>query len=914
MPTRQQVPRPVVVGGTRYEPQSVLGEGGFAVVYRALGPEGTAVALKRTRAPADGDPAGPHAAAVREARLLGALQRQQALCVAIGIDARVQSAQPGAVGEVIAVIQLYGESLAQCLRRHAAMERPLPESDAVSAAAACNVALGWLHRQSPPVAHRDVKPENLLRDESPSSWGWRLCDFGSASREAVKCTTRQQVAEIGELLDRTTTMAYRPPEMVDLWRGQVVGPKGDVWSLGVLLYVALAQQLPFGDEQPLAILNCRYALPDRPLAVATWQAVRGMLVGDPDQRPDAWGARRLLEAAARETMARLPPMPPDEPPADASEVSPEASSPGGAQSRTGGGGVTGKLAGMLDWSIGAGGWSERYKGVGEGSPRGGGPRDADELSGSGSGAGETPDLPFPVTDDEGRRAGSDIDSGGGGGGSFFDRDHAQLGDAGDSVSGSDGPDFEREAAAALSPPARRNVTVRRSRVAAVRDWLERQRVLPTRGLALIHRDTPHLWVLRSTGTSPRTPQAKYMQRYIANLLSDPDVTPFFHYLSLRPSQTDPVVCFKSVCAVHEVVLQGPPESVDMIALRHGDWLDNAQRTWSHRRGPQTGSLPGIIGLYCDYLKTRLRPRARLRAARAPAAPEDDEDASELVECFSQGAALAAELSPPHPAGEEYFDTGVAPLWTDLHQQRRCLALAARGGLSGKRWQLKQHQLGTALQRWRMFVDAVSRHPPLAAYARAAATDAASEDLDKYEKELQQRMQEAAAQPQAAAPPAPSATGLAAAFGPPQDFGVPAPPASIPPPPQPAAAAAPPQPAAAPQGDAALAAAFSQPPTDFGATPADPFSQPPADFGATAAPAPAPASGAVSPDDLFGGGGQPQQQQQQQMPQSRLNVDTLFGQAGQQGALPPWLQGGYGAGYYQHPGMLPAQQQAWQYMR
>ena len=41
-------------------------------------------------------------------------------------------------------------------------------------------ALGHLHAQQPPMAHRDVKPENFLR--SAEDGRWKLADFGSVRR------------------------------------------------------------------------------------------------------------------------------------------------------------------------------------------------------------------------------------------------------------------------------------------------------------------------------------------------------------------------------------------------------------------------------------------------------------------------------------------------------------------------------------------------------------------------------------------------------------------------------------------------------------------------------------------------------------------------------------------------------------
>ena len=39
-----------------------------------------------------------------------------------------------------------------------------------------------------------------------------------------------------EDISRYTTLAYRSPEMIDLYSGHEIGFKSDIWALGCLLY------------------------------------------------------------------------------------------------------------------------------------------------------------------------------------------------------------------------------------------------------------------------------------------------------------------------------------------------------------------------------------------------------------------------------------------------------------------------------------------------------------------------------------------------------------------------------------------------------------------------------------------------------------------------------------------------------
>ena len=83
--------------------------------------------------------------------------------------------------------------------------------------------LAHVHEQR--VVHRDVKPSNVLLDDSDTAY---LADFGLArSLGSTRITTTSQV--VG-------TAAYLAPEQV---RGEEVGPPADVYALGLLLLECL---------------------------------------------------------------------------------------------------------------------------------------------------------------------------------------------------------------------------------------------------------------------------------------------------------------------------------------------------------------------------------------------------------------------------------------------------------------------------------------------------------------------------------------------------------------------------------------------------------------------------------------------------------------------------------------------------
>eukprot|EP00759_Apiculatamorpha_spiralis_P013016 PhF_6_TR19828/c0_g1_i1/m.28909/K08853/AAK; AP2-associated kinase len=152
-------------------------------------------------------------------------------------------------------------------------------------------ALAHLHGKSPPITHRDLKPENILLKEGV----YKLCDFGSATTEVYRDLPTSMITSLMDDFSRLFTLQYRAPETLDLWKKKTVGPKVDVWALGVLTFYMCFLELPF-EEQPLQILGGRYVIPPYTTncneKLETF--IRKLLVVDPDERPDIWEVSSLL--------------------------------------------------------------------------------------------------------------------------------------------------------------------------------------------------------------------------------------------------------------------------------------------------------------------------------------------------------------------------------------------------------------------------------------------------------------------------------------------------------------------------------------------------------------------------------------------------------------------------------------------
>jgi len=100
---------------------------------------------------------------------------------------------------------------------------------------------GLEHCHEHRIAHRDVKPENLLITRDGRLL---IADFGLSG-----------VIKDGELLNESCgSYNYAAPEII-LSR-PYAGPEVDIWSAGVVLYVMLTGKVPFGERKRTAT-ECR---------------------------------------------------------------------------------------------------------------------------------------------------------------------------------------------------------------------------------------------------------------------------------------------------------------------------------------------------------------------------------------------------------------------------------------------------------------------------------------------------------------------------------------------------------------------------------------------------------------------------------------------------------------------------------
>ncbi len=191
----------------------------------------------------------------------------------------------------------------QDLRHYLSGRRTLPPAQAAYFARQLLEGAAAVHAAG--IIHRDVKPENVLVDDSGDEVILKLTDFGIARLSYGPALTRQP-----GLLG---TPEYMAPEVADCAEAT---PAADLYSIGIVLYEMLAGRTPFEGGHPMAVLYRQLEqlpMPVPGIRADLWALVEWLLAKDPRSRPPtaaaAAAALGRLEAELAGQPA-LPPMPP----------------------------------------------------------------------------------------------------------------------------------------------------------------------------------------------------------------------------------------------------------------------------------------------------------------------------------------------------------------------------------------------------------------------------------------------------------------------------------------------------------------------------------------------------------------------------------------------------------------------------
>jgi len=209
-----------------YQIVAPLGEGGMAAVYKAYQPAMERYVAMKVLPRHLADDTQFVARFQREAKLLAHLQHPHILPVFDYGQAE------GYTYIVMPLVQT--GTLTDTLQRS-----PLPLPRIRQVISQVGEALDYAHRRG--LVHRDVKPSNILIDESGNSL---LTDFGLA--RMVEATVNLTTS--GTMMG---TPAYMSPEQGS---GQKIDARSDIYSIGVVLYEMATGRVPYRAETPVAVV------------------------------------------------------------------------------------------------------------------------------------------------------------------------------------------------------------------------------------------------------------------------------------------------------------------------------------------------------------------------------------------------------------------------------------------------------------------------------------------------------------------------------------------------------------------------------------------------------------------------------------------------------------------------------------
>jgi len=268
---------PHEVGG--YRLLGRLGEGGQGVVFLAVGPADSRVAVKLL--PSTTDPQVRN----RFLKEFAAAQRVARFSTAQVLDAGFFERRPFIVSEYVD-----GPSLVEVVEQDGPRAGPALERIAV----ATLTALGAVHAVG--MVHRDFKPGNVLLGPD----GPVVIDFGLAAVPGMTTTGPSGQVALG-------TPAFMAPEAL---AGTRVTAAADMWSWAVTMAFAGTGELPFRGESLTAVAfgilhsEPTVGLLPEPL----YSLIHHCLSKDPAARPSARDALVELVAAGVRLVGPMPPV------------------------------------------------------------------------------------------------------------------------------------------------------------------------------------------------------------------------------------------------------------------------------------------------------------------------------------------------------------------------------------------------------------------------------------------------------------------------------------------------------------------------------------------------------------------------------------------------------------------------------
>jgi serine/threonine protein kinase len=271
----------------RYKVLKLLGKGAMGIVYKAVDPAiDREVAIKTIKVSLDEEELALYEARfAQEIKTVGKLNHPHIVPI---YD----------VGRTDQFAYMAMEFIdGQELKAYMVGAKPLHVATTVDLVAQVADGLAFAHARE--IVHRDVKPSNIMVAVSEDQMVAKVMDFGiaRAPSSAVKTQTGMIVG----------SPRYMSPEQVI---GKNIGPRSDVFSLGVVLYEMLTGIAPFDADTVSSIMYQTVHVREEPCSKANTDVpppldaiVAKALAKNPDER---YATMKDFYRALRETLKGLP--------------------------------------------------------------------------------------------------------------------------------------------------------------------------------------------------------------------------------------------------------------------------------------------------------------------------------------------------------------------------------------------------------------------------------------------------------------------------------------------------------------------------------------------------------------------------------------------------------------------------------
>jgi len=247
-------PKEVVsINNVQFTLQKELAKGGYAVVYLVHDVfTGEPYAIKRIKILSKRE----KERVMKEIEILSKFNKHPHISKMFDYEVILS---PDNTEEVFILLEYYPQgNLWDYIQKFENPTRYLSEDEILHIFIGICAGVSVLHSQKPPLAHRDLKPQNIILAQNLKPV---LLDFGSTDVASIDLQSvvqntedwRKQKSSIQEDCLEISTPSYRPPELFNLggiFEDIAIDQRMDVWSLGCLLYFMAFHINPF-DAQVL---------------------------------------------------------------------------------------------------------------------------------------------------------------------------------------------------------------------------------------------------------------------------------------------------------------------------------------------------------------------------------------------------------------------------------------------------------------------------------------------------------------------------------------------------------------------------------------------------------------------------------------------------------------------------------------